>query len=61
MSLDNLNTGDILLFSHVSNWSGPFQIFSNFFDFLIKYWTNSKYNHGVLNQLRRKITWALST
>ena len=45
MSLDNLNTGDILLFSHVSNWSGPLQIFSNFFDFLIKYWTNSKYNH----------------
>ena len=45
MSLEELNTGDILLFSHVPNKSGPFQIFSNFFDFLIKYWTNSKYNH----------------
>ncbi len=45
MSLEDLNTGDILLFSHVPNRSGPFQIFSNFFDFLIKYWTNSKYNH----------------
>ena len=38
MSLDNLN-GDILLFFYISvpNRSGPFQIFSNFFDFLIKY------------------------
>ena len=42
--MEDLQTGDILLFSHVPN-SGIFQMFSNFLDFVIKYWTNSKYNH----------------
>jgi len=43
--MEDLQTGDILLFSHVPNNSGIFQMFSNFLDFVIKYWTNSKYNH----------------
>jgi adenylosuccinate synthase len=43
--MEDLQTGDILLFSHVPNTNGVFQMFSNFLDFVIKYWTSSKYNH----------------